>query len=117
MLDIAPAVADGTATVRLAGEIDLDTAPDLVTVVVNLMLDHDLRHVGIDIAQVNFMDSSALAAFVKMSRIVSSHGATLSVRGAAPHIRKMFRLTGIDQVVPLIDDDSGRRDPGEGPQV
>ena len=102
MLDIVPeTAADGTAVLRLAGELDLETAPDLVATVVAVAVEGPAEHVVIDLVGVDLVDSSGLAAFVRSYRLVTGRGGTLVVRHSAPHIRKMFSITGVDQVIPL----------------
>jgi anti-sigma B factor antagonist len=101
VLDIAPEDADGTAVLRLSGELDLETAPEFVASVVAAAVEGTAQHVTVDLAGVDLVDSSGLAAFVRSYRLVTARGGTLSVRGSAPHIRKMFSITGVDQVIPL----------------
>ena len=101
MLDIVPEVGDGTAVLRLTGQLDLVTAPDLVAAVVAVAVEGPADHVTIDLVGVDLVDSSGLAAFVRSYRLVTARGGTLTVRRSAPHIRKMFSITGVDQVIPL----------------
>jgi anti-sigma B factor antagonist len=101
VLDIASEAADGSAVLRLSGELDLETAPDLVAAVVAVAVEGSAPHVTVDLRGVDLVDSSGLAAFVRSYRLVTARGGTLSVRAPAPHIRKMFSITGVDQVIPL----------------
>jgi anti-sigma B factor antagonist len=101
VLDIDAEAAEGVAVLRLSGELDLVTAPDLVAAVVAAAVEGTAQHVTVDLGGVDLVDSSGLAAFVRSYRLVTARDGTLSVRGAAPHIRKMFSITGVDQVITL----------------
>jgi len=102
VLDIvAERAVDGTAVLRLSGALDLETAHDLVAAVVSVAVEGPAEHVVIDLGGVDLVDSSGLAAFVRSYRLVTARSGTLTVRAPARHIRKMFSITGVDQVIPL----------------
>ncbi|MFD5088639.1 STAS domain-containing protein [Kitasatospora sp. NPDC058406] len=66
--------------VRLAGELDLDSAP-LVDRAVDSCLGHGVRRVTVDLAAVTFCDSHGLMALERSGRIASACGVTFRLSG------------------------------------
>jgi anti-anti-sigma factor len=82
---------DGSGeVVRVAGELDLDTADQLARA-----LDACQGDVVVDLAQCSFMDSSGLGALIRARNRLTTEGGTLSVREAAENVRRLFELTGL----------------------
>jgi anti-sigma B factor antagonist len=85
--------------VIVAGEIDVATATRLRDRL-NALAGSG-RPVIADLDQVSFMDASGLGALVGASRRAAAHGVTLHVVCGQSQIRRLFRLTGLDQHIPL----------------
>jgi anti-sigma B factor antagonist len=58
--------------------------------------------VALDLAAVRFMDSSGLGAVVAGFKQLGA-GRRLVVFNAAPAVKKLFQMTRIDKVLPLVD--------------
>jgi anti-sigma B factor antagonist len=69
-------LSNGAAILVLSGEIDLATAPHVVSKFQELA-DRDLTNVIIDAREVDFIDSTGLHAFVKGKRIVHEKGSQI----------------------------------------
>lgn len=82
--------------------------PAVVAAVVEVAVEGEATRVTVDLADVDFVDSSGLATFIKAHRLLEVRGARLTVAGAQPHVRRMFPITGIDQVVRLVDAPPGQ---------
>ncbi|MFE2726797.1 STAS domain-containing protein [Kitasatospora sp. NPDC059327] len=80
-----------TVLVRLAGELDLDSAP-LVERAVAACLGGGVRRVTVDLAAVTFCDSHGLVALERSSRIAASRGATLRLSGVHRRLRRILSL-------------------------
>ncbi|NUR05509.1 MAG: STAS domain-containing protein [Nocardioidaceae bacterium] len=80
----------------------------MVAAVVEVAVEGEATRVTVDLADVDFVDSSGLATFIKAHRLLEVRGARLTVAGAQPHVRRMFPITGIDQVVRLVDAPPGQ---------
>src|SRR3954468_16492366 len=76
--DVATELADGTAIVRLSGELDIATADDLKEALEILELGADDRLV-IDLSAVGFMDSSGLRILIAAQREATAAGYQLTV--------------------------------------
>jgi len=92
-------VGDATV-VRLAGELDLYNA-DQVRVALLAAIDEGPARLIVDLAQVEFLDSTALGVLVE-ARSRLSPGALLL---AAPQLetRRALHVTGLDRHVPIHD--------------
>lgn len=87
-----------TVVLLLAGEVDLTTAP-AVSDVLGSVVDPDTRQVVLDLTGVGFLDSSGLALTVALYRDLGPRDGVVTVRNANTTVRKIFSLTGIDQIV------------------
>jgi anti-sigma B factor antagonist len=83
-------VANGAAILMLSGEIDLATAPTMVSRFQELA-DKGLTDVIIDARDVSFMDSTGLHAFVEGKRIIHEKGSQL-ILVPSPQVRRLLEL-------------------------
>ena len=99
------AAQDGTAaitvehdpkgvTVRLVGELDLSTVPDLARVLDRFTGDEPERLL-LDLDGVEFMDSTGLAAIVHAQQAADMNGYRLTVRYSSPQVHRLFELAGV----------------------
>jgi anti-sigma B factor antagonist len=85
---------------RLAGEFDVYTAPQLRERVIELV-DGGTRHVLADLREVTFLDSTGLGALIGgLKRLRACDGSLTLVTGAE-RILRIFRVTGLDRVFVL----------------
>lgn len=76
-------VRPGAAILRLAGEVDMATAPSLVSAFRDLA-DQSLTEVVIDASGVSFMDSSGLHALIQGKRIIHETGSRILLVTSRP---------------------------------
>jgi len=81
MIRIEPA-SDGTALVRVAGEIDTATELWLRDALLTAVRQPDARHVVVDLAEVEFIDSTGVGALIAARNAAVRAGRSLSVRNA-----------------------------------
>lgn len=86
---------DGTCRVVLSGEIDIASAPELSE---TLEAQIDAKVVTIDFADVTFIDSSGLRTLVRTQR--ARPQGSLRLVGMQENVRKVFEITGLDEVFP-----------------
>jgi anti-sigma B factor antagonist len=82
--------------IRLAGELDLATVPQLRQV-----LDAHARSgqtMVIDLREIEFVDSMGLAALVRARHRAISRGAKLELIAAPEPVHKVFTLTHLDRL-------------------
>jgi anti-sigma B factor antagonist len=88
----------GTATVPLVtvrGELDLSTA-DTVRGAVAPVFTDACERVELDLAQLEFLDSSGLAVFIEMAARLP-----VSIRAASDAVRRIIAVTGLEEVLGL----------------
>lgn len=87
---------DRGTVIELAGELDLESAPEL---------ERQLREVEragpgrvlIDLGDLEFMDSTGVAVIIRAGRAARENGHRLSLRPGPPQVQRLFELTGMLQ--------------------
>jgi len=98
-LETVTAGAD-CAVLRIGGEIDVYSAPQLRDCIIALRAD-GIRHIIADLREVDFMDSTGLGALVGgLKRLREQDGSLQLVTGPG-RISHLLRLTGLDRIFPL----------------
>lgn len=103
------AASGDPAVLRVAGEVDLATAEQLRTRLVELVTDGRPR-LMVDLSAVSFCDASGLSAFVAGLERAREHGGWVRLCGLQPMVAKVFRITALDQefaVYPTLAQDVG----------
>lgn len=85
-------------TVRLGGECDIASAPELREALVELH-EQDVREVVLDLSALDFLDSSGIGVIVSALKRLRESGGDLRVTGAQGPVRKVLELTGLDRVL------------------
>jgi len=84
-------------TVTLCGELDV-----LTTAVVGEVLENECgrkpSRITLDLAAVEFVDSSALHAFVVANKQLEAHGGALRIISVTDPIRRTFEITQLDRL-------------------
>jgi anti-sigma B factor antagonist len=88
------------AVLRLAGEFDVYTAPQLRERVIELV-DGGTRHVMADLREVTFLDSTGLGALIGGLKRLRARDGSLTLVIGTDRIRRIFRVTGLDRVFVL----------------
>jgi len=91
-----------TAVLRVAGEDDVFTAPQLREALVGA-LDEGARDVVVDLEGVDFLDSTGLGVLVAGLKRVRQHGGDLSLVCTREHILKILDVTGLIKVLTVHD--------------
>ena len=83
------------ATVAVAGEIDLTSAPRLDDEVTGLIEDA-VMELQIELAGVSFMDSTGLRVLLKASKLIDGAGGRLVLRGPSDPVRRLLEVSGLN---------------------
>lgn len=84
------------SSVRVTGEMDIATAPQLVATVRSLSR-RDLQHVWLDLSGLTFIDGAGLAALVQVRRLVDGGGGRLTLHGVRPLARRLLTITNLSR--------------------
>ncbi len=92
----------GCTVVEVRGDLDMATAPQLREGLQRL-IDAGDRQLVVDLADVAFMDSSALGALVVIFKALREVGGRLSLAAVQPTVHGVLRITSVDRVVDVYD--------------
>ena len=81
-------------TVRVVGELDLSTVPELERALNRLTVAQDERLL-LDLDGVEFIDSTGLAAVIRAQDSADRNGHRLTVRYSSTQVDRLFELTGM----------------------
>lgn len=99
-----------SATIRVAGDLDYQTADDLVEVASQLLGRRALSDLHLDFSQLAFLDSAALSGLLMLHRRTSQAGIELHLDCRPPFLDRVLQVTGLfDHFVP--DGDPRADDP------
>ncbi len=99
-LDVSTRDEGGRVVVVAIGEVDVFTAPALDAELYRLIEDGKASIV-VDLSRVDFLDSTGLSVLVKALKRIREVDGTLDVVVTADRVAKVFRLTGLDALIPL----------------
>lgn len=93
--------ADSIAVLTVAGEIDVDSAPALRTQALELIR-QGRPHLVLDMAPLEFCDSSGLNAMIAILRYAKDRHGSLSLAAAPPHLARLLDVTGVGDLIPAL---------------
>ena len=99
-----------TASVAVKGELDIDTLPEFEQVVRSVR-SPDLTRLVVDLREVTFLDSMSVELLLRLHTDLTETGAELLVVRGPRAVHRVFELTGLDQVVALVDQPPARVTP------
>lgn len=88
------------ALLRLAGEVDLHTAPQLRHRLASLV-EGDVTLAVVDLSDVTFVDSMTLGVLLGASKRLRAKEGELRLVVSDPNIRRIFEITLLDRVFDL----------------
>jgi anti-anti-sigma factor len=96
----------GQTTVTFAGELDIASADQAYGYVCGA-IDARGGQVLLDVADLSFCDAPGLAALARMSRHARQAGSSLHLVAPPPRLRKIIRITGMEETLPVHRADVG----------
>jgi anti-sigma B factor antagonist len=93
----------GTVVVSLSGELDIDGAAELDTLLRRVQGSQREAAVVVDLEKLSFVDSSGLLALVSAHRRSRGHG-QVGFRSARGQVKRVLDLTGLSRTLRLVDD-------------
>ena len=93
---------DDSGLVSVSGESDLYTAPQLKGEVLRLIGTGSNRLV-VDLTRTSFVDSATLGVLLGGLKRLRPKGGEIVLVIADPNIRKIFEITLLDRVFPIVD--------------
>ena len=93
-------VGSDCALIRVAGEIDVYSAPQLREAILAL-IGTGVSHVIADLRAVDFLDSTGLGAIVGGHKRLRTNDGSLVLAASPDRIVRLFRITGLDRAFSL----------------
>jgi anti-sigma B factor antagonist len=93
----------GEPVVRVSGEVDLRTSPQLREVLLRAARKKPERLV-VDLSEVGYMDSSGVGTMVEIKRLVERGGGRLVLVALQPRVRSVFEVTQLDRFFDIAND-------------
>lgn len=93
-LDLATDREGTTATIRVRGELDAYTAPNLDDLC-RALFDDGVRDVVVDFTSTSFLDSSGLRALLSSHRRFGDVGGSLTVIDPSEPVLRLLEITGL----------------------
>ena len=111
--NLVTARTDDAAMVRVMGELDLATAPQLREVLTDLAALGGLQ-VTLDLRELAFIDSSGLSVLVTGLKRLREAGGDLALRSPNPATMKALEITGLTSVFAIGFETGPENTNGEG---
>ena len=94
-----------SASVTLAGELDIATVPR-VEEAIETTLSDELRALTIDLSGLTFVDSSGLRLFIVLDQRASEQGWSLRLLRPDAQVLTVFQVSGVEENLPFVEDAS-----------
>ncbi len=101
-LTVGSAERDGAFHISLRGELDVSTAPRFNAA----LSDPRIRRchtLVVDLSELTFMDSTGLSAVLVGEMHARTRGQRFAVVRGPRHVQELFRLTGVDHFLEVVD--------------
>jgi anti-anti-sigma factor len=114
-LAIIEDASQGRTIVRLCGELDIASAPDLRERLLAILSRQTPIQLILDLSKLQFIDSSGIAVFVNTERRARLLGCTLALIAPQAPVWRVLQVCGLDQhflIVENISELAGNGHPG-----
>jgi anti-sigma B factor antagonist len=91
------------ATVR--GEVDLHSSPDLREVLLGAIEKHKPRKIILNLSQVPYMDSSAVAVLVEALQKIRKTGGKIFLTNLQPRVKGLLEIARLDAIFILVENE------------
>jgi anti-anti-sigma factor len=97
-MDFSTDRADGVATLRIEGELDAVSIPDVRPTIDTLIAERHPRIV-VDLSRLRLIDSSGVGALVFLYKKAKEYGGVVTVQGLRDQPLSIFKLLRLDRVL------------------
>jgi anti-sigma B factor antagonist len=101
---VEPASHAVVATVR--GEIDLHNSPELRGVLLDLLAKHEPKRLVLNLGQVPYMDSSAIAVLVESLQKIRKIGGRIFLTDLQPRVKGLLEIARLDSIFVIAKDEA-----------
>ncbi len=101
-MQIKNRVYNNVMYVVLDGELDEHTAKYTTAMLDRLFEQGDFRQIIIDLSELTFMDSTGIGVLIGRYKKMKKKGIGIFVTNPSYHAEKIFKLTGLYEIMPKI---------------
>lgn len=94
---------NGVAVITISGRLALGGETEKLDAALTKLLAADHKTVVLDIAGLDYVDSSGVGMLVSCLTKLKKAGGEMKVAGATPRIRRIFSMTGVESMMSLYD--------------
>ena len=98
-------VQDHVLCIRLVGELDHHSADKLRAQVMDTLDNHLIKHILLNLGELEFMDSSGLGVILGRYKEITSIGGQIVVCSISPPVKRLFDMSGMFKIIRLEDDE------------
>jgi anti-sigma B factor antagonist len=95
-MDLSSRLEGGVGHLRVTGEVDASTAPELRARGSSL-LDDGARTLLVDCSHLTFIDSAGLSVLLDLHDMAERRVATMTIRHPSDQVRRLLSITGLDK--------------------
>jgi len=92
--------------VNLTGELDQSTTYPVKEKLIGCIEASDIKHIVFNLKGLGFMDSSGIGVILGRYNQIKDRGGRVFVVGMNPVVAKVFYMSGLNQIITIIDDES-----------
>lgn len=89
---------EGGAVVAVCGELDMSTAPELSRSLAPVLEQHP-QELTLDLAAVEFIDSTGLTLLVRTANRLKEHEGALVLSSPTASVRRILEIVGLDSLL------------------
>jgi anti-sigma B factor antagonist len=106
--ELVPAArkAGDAVVAAVRGEVDLHNSPELRTELLDLLTKHAPKRLVLNLAQVPYMDSSAIAVLVEMLQKVRKGGGQIYLTNLQPRVKGLLEIARLGTIFKLVEDEA-----------
>ena len=92
--------------VSVRGEIDLQNSPELRTELIDLLAKHSPNRVVLNLTQVPYMDSSAIAVLVELLQKVRKTEGKVYLTNLQPRVKGLLEIARLGSIFGIVNDEA-----------
>ena len=94
-MEIEKQIRKGIIILEMNGKFDIEQAEKFEDMF-NQILVEKPPHMGLDLSNVNYIDSSAIGSIIKSLNLIKNYGGEMILFGLKPMIMNVFKLAKLD---------------------
>jgi anti-sigma B factor antagonist len=97
--------ARGVVIASLKGEIDLHNSPAVRATLLELLASHQPKKLVLNLSQVPYMDSSAIAVLVESLQKIRKTGGKIFLTDLQPRVKGLLEIARLDSIFGICKDE------------